>query len=184
MIKLWTLLLRESVKLCYIYQKCLFPLCLLQFTQRIRRGVRRNPQDNYEESIVGNMQESKPTPPPPEYTPSPDFPAIPTPPVADTPPVVTTTGEPGAVIVSANGDANANSESPQEVKFNANAETAECWSILIFFFFFFFAPIAIIDLPLQFSSIITSYTWSLKLLQFVKMTNFMQIQIQKSNDLF
>ena len=98
----------------------------LQFTQRIRRGVRRNPQDNYQESIVGNMQEAKPTAPPPAYTPPQDFPAIPTPPITDTPPVVTTTGAPGAVIPSGNGAASTVTPSEGKVEFNANADTADC----------------------------------------------------------
>nr|XP_054766952.1 plexin domain-containing protein 2-like [Lytechinus pictus] len=98
---------------------------LVQFQQRVRHMARRNPRDNYEESIVGNMQETKPTPPP-AYTPPQDSPSIPTPPMSDTPSVITTTGAPGATTLSGNGDVAANPEPKVDTGIDPHAQMAEC----------------------------------------------------------
>ncbi|XP_041479167.1 plexin domain-containing protein 2-like isoform X2 [Lytechinus variegatus] len=98
---------------------------LVQFQQRVRHMARRNPRDNYEESIVGNMQETKPTPPP-AYTPPQDSPSIPTPAMSDTPSVITTTGAPGATTLSGNGDVAADSEPKVDTGIDPHTQMAEC----------------------------------------------------------
>eukprot|EP00057_Strongylocentrotus_purpuratus_P034033 XP_793668.3 PREDICTED: plexin domain-containing protein 2 [Strongylocentrotus purpuratus] len=98
---------------------------LVQIQQRVRHLVRRNPRDNYEESIVGNMQESKPTPPP-AYSPPQDSPSIPTPPMSGAPSIITTTGAPGATTLAGNGDVGGQEEPTVDTGVDPHAQTAEC----------------------------------------------------------
>ncbi|XP_071506897.1 plexin domain-containing protein 2-like [Diadema antillarum] len=108
---------------------------LIQFQHLVRRGMRRNPQDNYEESIVNNMQESKPSPPPAYDAPEQE----PTTPVsqpagAGAAGVTLDIREPteddgGAVAVDVTGNGEAGKEAAAaaaKLESDPSAQTAEC----------------------------------------------------------
>ncbi|XP_072179325.1 plexin domain-containing protein 2-like [Diadema setosum] len=107
---------------------------LIQFQHLVRRGMRRNPQDNYEESIVNNMQESKPSPPP-AYDASEQEPTTPAsqPAGAGAAGVTLDIKEPsedgGAVAADVTGNGDAGMEAAAaaaKLESDPSAQTAEC----------------------------------------------------------